>query len=139
MELFKHLTYENQLDVNNKLHIHCLQYAFGPLIRADLERARKEWNSHRIRKQKGRGIDGGVPNIMYTLPDKFDAVDHKKPIDLENIYILQKHFTKKPEICSQDFAEVVRIMHPDLKVPTSVEEALQQYFLILESIQAFPV
>lgn len=138
MELFKKMVFENHLDVNNKIHIQILQYCFGPLIRADLERARKEWNSHRIRKQKGRGIDGGVPNILYSLPENLNAVDHKKPVDLEDIYKLQLAHTIKPEIYTQDFAEVVRILHPHFQVPTSPEEALENYFFLLDSIEAFP-
>lgn len=63
--LFKDMRERNIFNDANIIHVECLRYCFGPLIKLDLEMFRHEWNSHSIRKQKNRHIPSGKPNYLY--------------------------------------------------------------------------
>ena len=51
---------------------------------------RKLWNEHKIYKQPIKSIPGGVPNLFYKLPEKYNATEYKKPVPDEHIDILNK-------------------------------------------------
>ena len=53
-----------------------IRYCFGPLITKELTVLVTEWNYHRIRKTANAEAPGGIPEILYCLPDstgKFHA------------------------------------------------------------------
>ena len=72
---------ENLLDIDNPLHVDCLRFCFGRLIKEEIEVTRKEWNEHRIRKQNNRNCLGGNPNELYYLPANFGSRDCRKVLD----------------------------------------------------------
>ncbi|XP_074110011.1 uncharacterized protein LOC141534518 [Cotesia typhae] len=52
INLFKDLRERGLYNDSSILHVECLRFCFGHLIRAELKMIRHEWNRHRIRKQK---------------------------------------------------------------------------------------
>lgn len=62
---------------------------FTPLIQHDLDDFVKSWNQHRIRKQRNREFDGGVPNDMYCLPRRFGTItEYQRDTHVTGILIL---------------------------------------------------
>lgn len=127
ISLFKDLRKSNLFNDSNELHCECLRFCFGPLIEYDLEIIRKEWNLHRIRKQKARDSLPGKPNCLYYLPERYGTKDHKKEIDEEDIETRFTKYSLKPTLVDPRFAELVEILIPNLIPPTDIEEAVKLY------------
>ena len=68
IQLFKSMQEKNLFD-GSKLHVKCMQYCFGPLIKRDLTAKQKLWNEHKIRKQATRNNLGAwqsIFNVQFT-------------------------------------------------------------------------
>ncbi len=52
-------------------HRNMLAYVFIPVIQKECDKFVNVWNTHRIRKQKGVELPTGIPNHMYSLPEKY--------------------------------------------------------------------
>ena len=59
--------------VNNR---DAVRYCFGPLIENDLAILVTEWNHHRIRKTANAEAPGGIPEVLYYLPDSTGIILH---------------------------------------------------------------
>ncbi|XP_048584290.1 uncharacterized protein LOC5506459 [Nematostella vectensis] len=70
-QLFKDLEAEGKWIQGNHLHRQCLQYVFMPLLRRELKEFVEEHNSHRIRRQKDRLTPQGIPEDLYSFPERF--------------------------------------------------------------------
>lgn len=134
IQLFNYMRSQQLFD-DSSLHKKCLQYCFGPLIRHDLYMTKEEWNKHRIRKQRNRSNPFGKPDVMYYLPQRYDARDHKFAVDAEKVDTLMNEFTTKPILIDPDFKELVTIVLPDAQVAKTPREALKLYTKILERIK----
>lgn len=97
INLFKTMEQENLLNVSNPVHIECLRYCFGDIIKEDILLTRKEWNEHRVRKQNNRNVEGGVPNVLFKCPEQFGTIDFRKPLNLEHIqHLIPYNSVSKP-------------------------------------------
>lgn len=85
----------------------------------------QEWNEHRIRKQEFRQIAGGKPDLLYLIPEKYNAVERRKIVNLENVNLLMRDYIniEKPELCCPIFREMVRRAYPEFVTPSSSEAA----------------
>lgn len=97
-QLFETMKKNGILDISDVVHIAILRYCFGHLVKLDLERATSEWNNHRIRQQKNIKSPCGIPNIMYRWPEKYNARECKKPVNLAEIDLLINTRTKIPKL-----------------------------------------
>lgn len=137
MELFKKLQAENLLNIKNKLQIECLRYSYGHLIQYELNCAVSEWNSHKVRRQPGRGVLGGVPDLLYQLPENYNAYECKKDVQEENIDIFIDAYAVEPRLYSKEFDEVAKLAPIDLHYPpASSESALEYYLKLWDAISA---
>lgn len=134
MDMFKQMTELGYLDVKNKIQIEYLRFCFGPLIRHDLNCARKEWNQHRIRRQNNRNFSGGRPNILFGLPENYGAIDNAKQVQERDVEILYDQFTTEPRLYDPGFEEVVQILMPAVKIPCNSQEALKLYFDLWDEV-----
>lgn len=51
-----------------------LAYVYIPILQKELDVFRVSvWNNHRVRKQKGKELPAGVPEHIYTCPEKYDG------------------------------------------------------------------
>lgn len=61
------------VDVNNGLHIYCIQYMYIPLIQVRLDRFRRTWNSHRIRTKGNKTpLQLQYESPQVPVPVEFD-------------------------------------------------------------------
>ena len=125
--LFKEMRDKGIFNNANFLHVESLRYCFGPAIQMELNLVRKEWNRHKIRKQRGREVVPGKPNMLFYVPEKFGATDCKKPYSQADVDICIEEYAEVPQLVDQNFSELVRILLPDIETPTNAEEALYLY------------
>ncbi|KAH0557502.1 hypothetical protein KQX54_007145 [Cotesia glomerata] len=99
-QFFKCMQEKGLFDGSN-LHIKCLQFCFGPLIKHDLDNNRKLWNQHRIRRQAVRNHLAGRPNIpklfepyMKELSELLMS-DVKIPVNPEEALNLYKNILRE--------------------------------------------
>lgn len=78
------------LDLGNALHMECLWFCFNPLIARELENVKLHWNTHRIRSSKQQGTVSGIPDVMYYLPQRTDAVDCKFSVTEEKVQEMEQ-------------------------------------------------
>lgn len=117
------------------LHVKCLQYCFGPLIKADLKTCMELWNEHDIRKQAARNNLAGKPCILYDLPENYNARDFRKEIDSHAVQLLIDRVTVKPQLLDPLFKQLVEIVMPDHEVATTPEEAVKLFKVIIQMIE----
>lgn len=134
IQFFKCMEAKGLFD-GSKLHVHCLQFCFGPLITNDLKLTKDLWNEHHIRKQALRNNVCGKPTVMYYAPEKFGAKDYKKNINKEAIDHLINELTTKPTLIDPLFEEMVDALLPEYSAAKTPEEALALYKQILDSIR----
>lgn len=134
MNLFKTMEAENLLDVSNNFQKECLKFCFARLIKEDIDRTRKEWNEHRIRKQIN--FCGGIPNVLYHWPERYGGVDCKKPLDQEHAQVLMNDYVKNfPQYHNPMMTEFVNLLLPGFETPTTPEKAFILYQNIIQSAQ----
>ncbi|KAF7994295.1 hypothetical protein HCN44_003385 [Aphidius gifuensis] len=118
------------------MHVQCIRYCFGPLIEHEFRIIRREWNNHLIRRQKNVISPSGRPNHIFYCSSKYNVRDFKKKIDPDVIESLIKENTSRPVLVDPYFNELVQLLIPGVKPPTSVKEALKLYKLILKKIDS---
>ncbi|CAG5090616.1 Protein of unknown function [Cotesia congregata] len=137
INLFKDLRERDFYNDSSMIHVECLRFCFGHLIRAELETIRHEWNRHRIRKQKNRHIAPGKPNCLYYLPEVIGAKNYMKPVNEHAIDILKQDYTLKPKLYNEIFCQLVKVLIPDIQVPLNVEESVELYLRILNLLKVY--
>lgn len=123
IDLFKTLIDLNVINNKDILDRELLRFCFAHLIQRQLTRAQDEWNSHRVRAQKSRGLPSGIPNMMYYYPIQLGAVDCKKKINTEDITRIMQRFTIQPELYSEKIKDLVKLLVPQATTPDTAEEA----------------
>ena len=138
IQIFKSMQDANELDITDPLQIECLRFCFGDLIKKHIKLTKKEWNEHRVRKQNNRNILGGIPNQLFHCPEKYNGVDCRKPVDLENIDFLLKEYSTEPKMFSSDFEELVKIVmkhaNKEILEVITAEDAYVLYKTIVKAI-----
>ena len=136
IQFFKCMRDENVFNDADPVDVLCLRYCFGPLISYTLDLTRKEWNSHRIRKQNSKTTVPGKPNCLYYLPEKYGAKDCSKSLNKEAMEMLLKEFPK-PVIYDPEFDDIVKELIPDVKISTTTDGALKLYVKIRELLKEY--
>ena len=98
------------------------------------------WNRHLIAKTNGTMLPTGRPNSLYYLPQLYDSVSYKAPVDLaEAEEFNDPNFTtSRSDVCEEfsEFAEtVLALQGSSTNRPSKVGDALAMYFLLLEAIE----
>lgn len=81
INLFKDLRDQGIFDNSNPIQVECLRFCFVTLIQKDLDSIVIQWNQHRIRQQRQHECPSGKPDLMYYIPEAFEATDHKMSLD----------------------------------------------------------
>lgn len=135
INLFKTMEHENLINVSNPLHIECLRYCFAELIKEDISLARREWNEHRIRKQKNRNASGGIPNLLFKCPGKFEASDFKKAVNLDHVKLPLEKYANEPMLVSPDFKEMADVLLNMPQKPSTPEDAYNLYIKLFDIME----
>lgn len=133
INFFKTMEEESLLNVSHPVHIESLRYCFGELIQDDIEITKKEWNTHRVRKQNNRNVEGGILNVLFKCPESVGACDHKKSLDVENIQRLMP-FKKIPHLVSTAFNEMANDLLSGFSKPATAKDAYNQYLKLIDAI-----
>lgn len=130
IDFFKILVGKNIYNNKDLLDRDILRFCFGHLIQRDLTTAKNEWNSHRIRAQKARGIPTGIPNVMYNWPEKYGARECKKIVDRAVVQRIKDRFTIQPELYDAVTKDFIENLVSNVTTPKTSEEAFNLYQLI---------
>ncbi|XP_041839948.1 uncharacterized protein LOC121638921 isoform X1 [Melanotaenia boesemani] len=68
LSTFETMMSNNILELDNPVHINCLQYTYLPLLQEDLKTEQMMWNNHSIRKQRKAPGPFGKPDVLYSSP-----------------------------------------------------------------------
>ncbi|XP_016842846.1 uncharacterized protein LOC107981423 [Nasonia vitripennis] len=112
INFFKDLRDTNLLNDSDVIEIEFLRYCFGPLLKYDLEVIRKEWNSHKIRRQRCQETVSGKPNCLFYNPENYDATDYKKEADQDHIKICLEQFSIEPKLFDSYAVDLVQLLKP---------------------------
>lgn len=122
---------KNMLNSGNIIEIELLRFCFGPLISHGLAICKKEWNEHRIRKQKAIHAPSGIPNILYYWPERYGGVDCKIEVNLNTVDRLIDQFTIKPRLFNSKITDLVKMIFPEIEVPCTPEKA----FILFQNLK----
>lgn len=141
INMFKDMCTLGLLNMDDKVHSECLRFCFGDLIRNDLERMQREWNSHAIQTKKQREAQKPeIPDKMYHLPEEYEttsfAAAYRQEKELERLEIELELDNAYSEFYSADFVKIVNIVCPDWEYPTCVNEAQDLYVKIIRNVAA---
>lgn len=102
-----------------------------PSDKADFKLARELWNEHNIRRRPLRNNVAGKPYINYYLPEKYDAIDYKQPLNEPAVDRLMDQYTDDPVLINPMIIQFVQEFVPEANyISTTPEEALAQYKII---------
>ena len=135
ISFFKTMENEGLLDTSNPIHIDILRYCFRELIKEDIAITRREWNEHRVRKQIGRCVQGGIPNELYHNPRKWNAEECRKPVNHDHIDLLLQKYTKQPQLYRKQINELVLLLIPSHRTPSTAEDAYNLYIDLISKIE----
>lgn len=107
-------------------------------MQEELHRVVLEWNVHRIRPSTNLESPSGKPDILYFLPKLKGAQGYCTPIDVDEIEIAEDMCATRPQAkgccpASKDLTEMI-MEDERLDTPTTIDEASQLYFALLDLI-----
>ena len=133
MDFFKGLVDEGTLLLGDHFHMECLWFCFARILQNDLNSIKDHWNSHRISKN-GYSKVHGVPDIMFYLPEYYNAYDCKSEVEEEELHQFEEYIREEnPDNVYTEYFEYI-IDQQQLGVPSDEQSALQlfQYIVSLQ-------
>ena len=133
-----------------------IRYCFGPLIAKELTDLVTEWNFHRIRKSANAEAPGGIPEVLYHLPDATGmminypvtefrtallficagAEDYKCPVQSDLLHEAQDVYGYSGELLVHEtFKALADSICSEFELqypPLRHEDALFMYFIIID-------
>lgn len=76
----KELLQEQEYDPHNYLHRKIMAYVYVPIMQRECNIFVDMWNNHRIRGQKDLELPTGIPNHMFSFPERYGAESMGIPI-----------------------------------------------------------
>jgi len=124
----------------NVIHRECLKFCYMPVIRSELLRAAKLWNTHRIRPSRNQEAPSGRPDILYFVPESHGKTDFKVDVSMDDIETSEDVCCPDdpPGDCLPEFASLAKIIMMEQHVPEmpqSPEKAQDLYLLVVEEIE----
>ena len=115
-----------------------MKFSFYGVIQDDLDNLVDYWNNHKIRTSKLAESPDGRPSIIYESPEKYNAEDHKIPVNMVDLNLAKRLYSAALSqfCCSDKFSELALMMMEDLnlQMPSSFKEAENLYFKLVEEI-----
>ena len=103
MDYFKYFRDCGQYDDTDKVYVEALKFCFYDVIQDDLDNLVDYWNNHKIRTSKlSESLDGRT-SVIYKLPEKADAEDHKIPVNTIDSNLTERLCSAAPsQFCCSD-------------------------------------
>ncbi|XP_066913459.1 uncharacterized protein [Clytia hemisphaerica] len=140
MSHFKDMRDAGELDETDDLFRDCLRFSYMSLIQRSLDGAKELHNTHRIRRYNFQECPSGRPNVIYDIPEVYDAEDYIVPVTDEDIEIANE-VTTEPLLngCSVEFNALAHFIMQELNAeePENAAEAKQLYLDMCSIIRNF--
>ncbi|XP_071083889.1 uncharacterized protein [Haliotis cracherodii] len=135
IDLFKDLQNTNAINFSDDFERDCLRYSCMDVIQADLNRIRDEWNTHLPRRVNGQL--NGRPDLMYSMPEMYDAHDYKFEVCATDVADLWQCCTRpRPKGVDDDFQtlcdEIFR--NQAMRPPSNSQECLVLFDLLTATL-----
>nr|XP_055025416.1 uncharacterized protein LOC129415450 isoform X2 [Misgurnus anguillicaudatus] len=126
------------LDLDNSVHINCLQYTHLPLLQKELTTEQRLWNTHDIRKQRNVAGPFGKPDVLFTLPPQgFADMLCKVYDDLLQYAEQLVCATDEPLlVANETFRTIAEAILRDANFPLSSDGSLAAYLMLVEKFVA---
>lgn len=134
LDYFKDLLLNGHFDNTVQHNIDAVRYCFGPVIQNEITHLVTEWNHHHVRKTPTAEAPGGIPKVLYHLPETSGAEDYKcfpnndLIQDAKDLYGYKMHLTVDENF--KDFADAVCAQFRLPNPPLTHEDALFMYFVL---------
>ena len=140
IKYFRDLRDEGLYDANDQIQVECLKFCFTHVIRCDLQRLARHWNTHKIRPVRNTESPSGKPDVLFFLPQMSGTVDYQCIVDPDDLGIAEE-CVKEPQLNgSPEIVELASMIMEDrdLSYPESVIEARLLYEELLLAISDAP-
>ncbi|KAA0721237.1 hypothetical protein E1301_Tti023618 [Triplophysa tibetana] len=122
------------LDLDNPVHINCLQHTHLPLLQRDLTLEQRLWNTHDIRKQKNVAGPFGKPDILFTSPPQGFG-DMLCTVDDDLLQYAEQFVCAADEpllVANEAFKTISGAILRDTSFPSSPDGSLAAYLMLVE-------
>ena len=125
-QLFADLEAQGILDSSCEVKMECLWYCFSPVIQAELDAVKENWNIHYIRKSQHDTVSGR-PDSLFFLPEHHGGVDMLVQVPEEKIPYTSTHVVE--EISTHELQEYFEYTRLSLGCPqpNSWQEAVELF------------
>ena len=142
MNYFKDLINQGHYDLTDNMHIECMRFTHGPIIKSELDKIKASWNSHRIRPSTNHDIQArpaGRPNVLYFTPN-YPIENHLNVLDVDDMGIIRQlccYSVTEDFLCSSEFYELAIILMQEngIEMPNNAKEAFALFKQILNLIR----
>ncbi|XP_041935212.1 uncharacterized protein LOC121697653 [Alosa sapidissima] len=124
------------LELDNPVHINCLQYTHLEMLQEDLNIERTVWNSHDIRKQRHAPGPFGKPDVMYNSPPPGFA-DMLCPVDDDLLDFSQQIVSEENEhlrVANEEFQDLCGAILANSRFPHTLNGCFAAYLKLFEEI-----
>lgn len=139
MDHFKSLRITGLYCDANIIHQECLKFCYMPIIRQELNRAARLWNTHRIRPSKNQLVPAGRPDVLFLLPELQGHRNLKVNVNLDELDLAEELCCSESAEgdCSQEFLQLADIIMTEqgIETPVSSEDAKNVYLLLVNEIE----
>ena len=125
-QLFADLEAQGILDSSCEVKMECLWYCFSPVIQAELDSVKDNWNTHYIRKSRHNTVKGR-PDCLFFLAEHHGTVDMLVHVPEEKIQYTSTHVIEEIQTHElQEYFEYVRLTL-DWPQPNTYQDALELF------------
>ena len=79
---FMDMVVNGLFDISLNLHLYCLRFSFFGELQHEPDEFKSLWNCHRIRHIRNSNSPGGLPDVLYFIPEGLGVTDCKFPLDV---------------------------------------------------------
>ena len=117
-----------------------MRFCFMSFIQQELDDLKNMWNTHYTRDVRNSECPPGRPNVIYFLPEQFEARNCCFPINVGDIEVC-KSVCEAPSItgCSDECLELARIIMQEkgLDFPLNINDALNLFIALIQDIEMY--
>ena len=137
---FKDMQSASLLDVSDPFQKEALRFSFMNLIQQDLNCTAKNWNSHFIQAKKKYGLCGGKPDKMFFLPEEHLTQSYECELNEDDLGAFEneiQHAGGDRDLVDVDFMRLVTSLIPNWEEPSSFDEGLYLYNMVMTKIREY--
>ena len=134
INFFKDLVSTGVLDTSSELHLECLWFCFGKIMKKALNDVKESWNNHYVRRSRHYTAHG-IPHQLFFFPESVDAADYQKGYAQRDFEEVESHINTATENEShqpyQEYFEYSTAML-GLQEPNTWGESLRMFQRLIE-------